>query len=84
MAGLSRITRLFWHHIMPLYSVMETYMTEMAANHRYSGKVVQHDGKVLASADSLTLGMAHQWIDERPKAARCIDRTTPGLHHMRS
>ena len=51
---------------------METYLTEMVSNNRYSVKVVRHDGKVLASAKFPTMGLAHQWIDERQKQANSI------------
>ena len=46
---------------------METYLTEMDAKRRYLVKVVLSDGKICASGNFSTLGLAHEWIDTRRK-----------------
>jgi hypothetical protein len=60
---------------------METYLTEMDAKRQYLVKVVLSDGKVCASGNFPSLGLAHEWIDTRrkrnvihPEIARAVER----------
>jgi hypothetical protein len=53
---------------------METYLTETTIARHYSVRVMQADGKVLASGKFPTIALAHRWIDERQKADHYVDR----------